>query len=44
MDYNTLKNELTTDPLGVGYAGMSDAEVTASLIKDSLTGKGEADG
>jgi hypothetical protein len=31
VDYSILKTELTTDPLGRGYATMSDAEIAASL-------------
>jgi hypothetical protein len=31
MNYPTLINELTADPLGIGYASMTDAEVAASL-------------
>jgi hypothetical protein len=31
MDYPTLINELTSDPLGIGYGDMTDAEVAASL-------------
>jgi len=31
MDYTILKNEITNDPLGRGYASMSDAQVAASL-------------
>ncbi len=29
--YETLINELSTDPLGRGYASMTDEEVAASL-------------
>ena len=31
MNYEVLKSEITTDPLTIGYAGMSDAEIAASL-------------
>jgi len=31
MDIDVLKSELVDDPLGIGYAGMSDAEATYSL-------------
>lgn len=31
-DYQTLRIELTTDPLAKGYAGMSDAQAAASLM------------
>jgi hypothetical protein len=31
VDYSILKTELTADPLGRGYATMSDAEAAASL-------------
>jgi hypothetical protein len=31
MDYVAIKAELTTDPLGRGYASMSDAQAVASL-------------
>lgn len=31
MDYVTLANELESDPTSVGYAGMSDVEIAASL-------------
>lgn len=31
MDIAVLATELTTDPLGRGYAGMSDAQAAASL-------------
>ena len=31
MDYAKLKAEITTDPLGLGYAGMTDQQVADSL-------------
>lgn len=31
MDYSILATEITTDPTGRGYAGMSDAEIAASM-------------
>ena len=31
MDIDTLKTELTDDPLAIGYSGMSDEEAAASL-------------
>ena len=31
MDFASLKIEVDTDPLGRGYSGMSDSEVTTSL-------------
>jgi hypothetical protein len=31
MDYLALKNELSTDPLSRGYAGMTNAQAAASL-------------
>lgn len=31
MDYTLLATEITTDPARVGYAGMTDAEIAASL-------------
>lgn len=31
-DYQALKTELTTDPLGLGYAGMTDAQAAAALV------------
>lgn len=31
MDYQTLNTELTTDPLGRGYAGMTDEQAAADL-------------
>ena len=31
-DYQALKTELTTDPLGIGYAGMTNAQAAAALI------------
>lgn len=38
MDYAILTAELTNDPLGRGYAGMTDVQVLASLLtKDRPT-------
>jgi len=44
MDYQSLKNELATDPLGRGYAGMDDGEAAEDLnlqyrtrIRQSMT-------
>lgn len=34
MDYPVLIAELTDDPLGRGYTGMSDAEVAADLLTE----------
>lgn len=31
MDYRKLRDELTTDPLARGYAGMTDVQAAASL-------------
>jgi len=31
MDINILKTEITTDPLGRGYSGMTDEQVAVSL-------------
>jgi hypothetical protein len=31
MDYQAIKNELDTDPLTVGYSGMTDAQVVVAL-------------
>lgn len=45
MDLQVLKTELTTDPLGRGYAGMSDEQAATSLntanrqpFRETLTG------
>lgn len=32
MSLDKLRTELTSDPLGIGYAGMTDAQVVASLL------------
>jgi len=37
MNYAVLKLELDTDPLGRGYAGMTDAEVAADLNTEYRT-------
>jgi hypothetical protein len=37
MDYAILKAEITDDPLGRGYAAMTDAEAAASLNAPSRT-------
>lgn len=31
MDIETLRTEITTDPLGIGYSTMSDAQVATSI-------------
>jgi tRNA threonylcarbamoyladenosine modification (KEOPS) complex Pcc1 subunit len=43
MNYQTLYDEITNDPLGVGYATMTDAQIAAALnnktrsrVKDSI--------
>lgn len=36
MDYVLLNSEITTDPTGVGYAGMTDAEIAASLSATTI--------
>lgn len=38
MDLAKLKTELTTDPLGRGYAGMADVEAADSLNRPDRTG------
>lgn len=40
LDYTALKNEITTDPLGLGYAGKDDQTV-ANLL-NATTGPGAA--
>jgi len=30
MNYQTLYDEITNDPLGVGYATMTDAQIAAA--------------
>lgn len=38
MDYSALKTELTTDPLGRGYSGMTDEEAATDLNTDYRAG------
>lgn len=35
MDYQAIKSELDTDPLGVGYSGMTDGQVVVALNSTS---------
>lgn len=37
MDYTVLKNEIDTDPLARGYAGMTDSEVATDLNTEYRT-------
>lgn len=39
MDYNILKQEIETDPKGLGYSGMSDQEIVDKL--NEIGGSGE---
>jgi len=38
IDYEALRNEIETDPLGLGYAGKSDIEIAALLneVRDTI--------
>lgn len=43
MDYTLLKTELTTDPLGLGYAStLPTSDIATAFLLNSLTGKGTA--
>ena len=43
MDYTLLKTELTTDPLGLGYAStLPTSDIATASLLNSLTGKGTA--
>ena len=43
MDYATLKTELTTDPLGLGYAStLPTSDIATAGLINALTGKGMA--
>lgn len=39
IDYTILKNEIDTDPMGLGYAGNTDPEVAA--LMNEIGGSGE---
>lgn len=43
MDYGALKTELTTDPLGLGYAStLPTSDIATAGLINALTGKGMA--